>query len=73
MKQDLSQRDRARESLGLTILKEIKLIMFSLDMVDCPVYSLSLSTWIFYAGWVEGIILSQFYSLGFCVGPFLHA
>ena len=34
----------ARESLGLTILKEIKLIMFSLDMVDCPVYSLTSST-----------------------------
>ena len=25
------------------------------------------------AGWVEGIILSQFYSLGFFVGPLLHA
>ena len=44
-------------------------MMFSLDMLDCPVYSLSLSTWIFYAGWVEGIILSQFYSLGFVWDP----
>ena len=27
----------------------------------------------FYAGWIEGIILSQFYSMGFFVGPLLHA
>ena len=44
-------------------------MMFSLDMLDCPVYSLSLSTWIFCAGWIEGIILSQFYSLGFWTPP----
>ena len=38
-------REGARESLSLTILvKEIKLMMFSLDMVDWSVYSLSLST-----------------------------
>ena len=48
-------------------------MMFSLDMLDYPVYSLSLFTLIFYAGWVEGIILSEFYSLGFCVGLLLHA
>ena len=48
-------------------------MMFSLDMLDCPVYSLSLSTLNFYAGWIEGIILSQFNSLGFCVEPLLHA
>ena len=34
---------------------------------------LPLAVLISYAGCVEGIILSKFYSLGFCVGPLLDA
>ena len=32
---------------SLSLTKESKLIMFSLNMVDCPMYSLSSSTWNF--------------------------
>ena len=45
--------------------------MFSLNMVDYPMFSLLLSTWIFEQ--VEGAILSHFYSLSFLVRGLLQA
>ena len=45
-----------------------------LEHVGLPnVLPFALLPGIFYAGWVEGIILSQFFSLGFCMGSLLHA
>ena len=34
--------------------------MFSLNIVDCRMYSLLLSSWIFCTSWVEGIIITVF-------------
>ena len=36
-------------------------------MVECLLYSILLSTWNLFVGWVEGIILRLFYCLGFVV------
>ena len=41
--------------------------MFFLNMVDCPMYCLLMSTWNFLCWLGRG----QCYSLGFCVGPLL--
>ena len=53
MKQDWIQTEPERACAWLYWLKEIKLMMFSLDMLDCPMHSLSLSTWNFlsWMGW----------------------
>ena len=58
--------------LGILIMvQQVRMMMFSLNMVDNSMSFLSLFTLIFY-GQVGGTILSKFYSLGFVVGPLLH-
>ena len=53
MKQVWIQTEPERAYAWLYWLKEIKLMMFTLDMLDCPVYSLLLSTLNFlcWMGW----------------------
>ena len=45
--------------------------MFSLNMMDYPMFFISLSTWNYFwvSSQVEGTILRRFYYLGFVVGP----
>ena len=56
----------------LIMVQQVSLTMFSLNMVDDFISFLLLSTWNF-GGQVEGTFLSKFCSLGFVVGPLLHA
>ena len=57
----------------LIMVQEVRLMMFSLNMVDYTMSFLSLSTCDFFAGQVGGTILNLSYSLTFDVGPLLHA
>ena len=47
--------------------------MFSMNMLDSSLFSLLLSTCVFCAEQVEGVILLNFYSLSFLVRDLLHA
>ena len=71
MKQNWSQR----ESLSLTILIKRNLVddvLLGHGGLSCVIpVIIHLEFWT--AGQIKGIILSQFYSLGFCVGRLLHA
>ena len=57
----------------LIIVQQVRLMMFSMNMMDYSMSLLSLSTLTFFKGQVGGTILSKFYSLGFVVGPLFHA
>ena len=57
----------------LIMVQQVSLMMFSLNMVDYPMSFLSLSTWDFFGGQVEGNFLRYSYSLSFVAGPPLHA
>ena len=59
---------------GILIMVQcVSLMMFSLYMVDYPMFFLLLSSWIFFGGQVQGTILRCSYSLSIVVGPLLHA
>ena len=57
----------------LIMMRQVSLMMFSLNMVDYPMSFLLLSSWIFFGGQVQGTILRCSYSLSFVMGPLLHA
>ena len=57
----------------LIMMRQVSLMMFSLNMVDYPMSFLLLSSWIFFGGQVQGTILRCSYSLSIVVGPLLHA
>ena len=57
----------------LLMVQPVSLMMFSLNMVDYPVYSSYCPPGISWAGQVKGTILRCSYSLTFFVGPLLHA
>ena len=55
------------------MMHQVRLMMFSLNIVDYSMSFLSLSSWdFFFAGQVGGTILNLSYSLTFIVGPLLH-
>ena len=57
----------------LKMMQQVRLMMFSLNMVDYSMSFLLLSTQLFFAGQVGGTTLNLSYSLSFIVGPLLHA
>ena len=57
----------------LIIVQHVRLMMFTLNMVDYPMSFLSLSTWDCFGGQVEGTIPRCSFSLSFVLGPLLHA
>ena len=57
----------------LIMMRQVSLMMFSLNMVDYHMSFLLLSSWIFFGGQVQGTILRCSYSLSIAVGPLLHA
>ena len=56
----------------LKMVQQVSLMMFSLNMVDYSMSFLSLSSWTFFGGQVQGTILRCSSSLSFVVGPVLH-
>ena len=57
----------------LIMMQHVRLMMFSLNMVDYFMFFLSLTTSDFFDGQVGGTNLNLSYSLRFIVGPLLHA
>ena len=56
----------------LIMMQQVRLMMFSLYMVDYSMSFLSLSNKDFFAGQVGWIIVGHSYSLSIVVGPLLH-
>ena len=54
------------------MMQQVRLMIFSLKMVDYSMSLLSLSTWDFFACTVGGTIVRHSYSLSIIVGPLLH-
>ena len=57
----------------LIMMQQVRLMMFSVNMVDYSMSFLLLFQLSFFAGQVGGTILNLSYYLTFDVGPFLHA